>query len=149
MPTSCQCRRNRSSTRTLARTQIDELRIPFHGLCRWRKRMPMQKDQNPSVWETSVLLPAAVQEGGRVAQQVVVLFFFCVILRALQLFTACPCFGPVLPGIGSRILSLWKSVCRPCINLRALFLFPASVENTIKEKNQCVLKRLKKKKKNQ
>lgn len=37
---------------------------------RWRKRMPMQKDQNLSARETSVILPAAEQEGGRVAQQV-------------------------------------------------------------------------------
>lgn len=42
----------------------------------------MQKDQNPSARGTSVLLPAAEQEGGRVAQQV------CVI--PLTLFTACP-----------------------------------------------------------
>lgn len=30
----------------LQKAQIDELLILFHGLCRWRKRMPKQKDQN-------------------------------------------------------------------------------------------------------
>lgn len=43
-------------------TQIDKLLILFHGLCRWRKRMPMQKDQNPCARETSVLLLSAAAE---------------------------------------------------------------------------------------
>lgn len=142
MPTSCQCSRNRSSlthahvhTRTHTCTQIDELLILFHGLCRWRKRMPMQKDQNPSARETSVLLPAAEQEGGRFAQQV------RVTPLTLQLFTACP--WRLRPARCSCfwILSLWKRLCvLSAHQFEAAFPLPASVENTIKEKNQCILK---------
>lgn len=74
------------------------------------------KRSNPSVWETSVFLPAAVQEGGRVTQQV------RVTPPTLQLSPAClSLFAlPFQVSFCLCILSLWKSLC---INSEPLFLF--------------------------
>ena len=139
MPTSCQCSRNRSSltrTYTLTCTQIDELLILFHGLCRWRKWMPMQRDQNHTVRETSVI-PAVEQEWERKSRST-----GFVTPLTLQLFTACP--WPLRPA---RYLFLDPFFVEMSVlsahQTEAAFPFPVSVENTIKEKNQCILKQWK------
>lgn len=78
------------------------------------------KRSNPSVWETSVFLPAAVQEGGRVTQQV------RVTPPTLQLSPVLVC--SALPGIRVCILSLWKSLC---INSEPLFLWKTQSKGKI------------------
>lgn len=90
--------------------------------------MPMQKDQNPSARGTSVLLPAAEQEGGRFVQQV------CVTPLTLRVLGC-----PVLPGV-SVFGSFVETSVLSAHQFEAAFPLPASVENTIKEKNQCILK---------
>lgn len=119
-------------TRTHKCTQIEELLSLFHGLCRWRKRMPMQKDQNPSARETSVLLPAAEQEGGRDVQQV-----FCPSSKICSFCTVCPwLFAP------TRYLFLDPFYVEMSVLSAYRFedALPESLENTVKEKNQCILK---------
>lgn len=92
-----------------------------------------KKIKNPSVRETSVLLPAAEQEGGRVAQQV------CVTPLTLQLFTACPWLLHPARYLFLDPFFMEMSVLSTH-QFEAAFPLPASVENTIKEKNQCILK---------
>lgn len=85
MPALCQCGRNRSSlTHTHTCTQIDELHILFHGLCRWRKRMPVQKRSKPLCTEKQV--SSSQQLSGR-AEESLNRFMS---LLTLRLFTVCP-----------------------------------------------------------
>jgi len=99
--------------------------------------MPMQKDQNALCEKQVSSLPAAVQDGGRVAQQV------DVTPLTLQLFTARPCL--LRPA---RYLFLDPFIVEKSglsvHHFETAFPLPASVEKkTIKEKNQCILKQCK------